>query len=65
MLEAGVLEPRYTLPPPPPPPSSFPVKCQWLLRITTLVLNMIRLHIYHITEEYCPDGPLPVATLIS
>ena len=26
---------------------------------------MIRLHIYHITEVYCPDGPFPVATLIS
>ena len=49
----------------PPPLSSFPVKCQWLLRIITLVLNMIRLHIYHITEVYCPDGPFPVATLIS
>ena len=54
-----------SLHPPSPPPSSFPVKCQWLLRIITLVLNMIRLHIYHITEVYCPDGPFPVATLIS
>ena len=48
-----------------PPPSSFPVKCQWLLRIITLVLNMIRLHIYHITEVYCPNDSFPVVPLIS
>ena len=29
-----------------------------------LILNMIRLHIYHITEVYRPNGPFPVVTLI-
>ena len=33
--------------------------------IRGLILNMIRLHIYHITEVYCPDSPFPVVTLIS
>ena len=41
-----------------------PARCK-VQEIRGLILNMIRLHIYHITKVYCPDGPFPVATLIS
>ena len=41
-----------------------PGRCK-VREIRGLILNMIRLHIYHITEVYCPDSPFPVVTLIS
>ena len=41
-----------------------PGRCN-VREIRGLILNMIRLHIYHITEVYCPDSPFPVVTLIS
>ena len=66
-----------TKPPPPPPPHPLLLfqregvdekilesgRCK-VQEIGGLILNMIRLHIYHITEVYRPNGPFPVVTLI-
>ena len=41
-----------------------PGRCN-VREIRGLILNMIRLHIYHITEVYCPNDSFPVAPLIS
>ena len=64
--------------PPPPPPHPTPLlfqregvdekilesgRCK-VQEIGGLILNMICLHIYHITEVYRRNGPFPVVTLI-
>ena len=69
-----------TKPPTPPPPPPLPPpplfqregvdemilesgRCK-VQEIGGLILNMICLHIYHITEVYRRNGPFPVVTLI-
>ena len=71
----AILPSRPNQPPPPPPTpllfqregvdekilESGRYKVQ---EIGGLILNMICLHIYHITEVYRRNGPFPVVTLI-
>ena len=70
--------PALTTKPTPPPPPPTPLLFQRegvdekilesgrykVQEIGGLILNMICLHIYHITEVYRRNGPFPVVTLI-
>ena len=58
-------------PTPPPPPHLKRAPSPLLLYyvdgslVSWLVLKLILLHIYHVTEVYCPDDSFPVVPLIS